>query len=301
MVKAGKSIRTRAFLARLRLTTAWQRRLVFERLTEPIHLNLISLLAAAFGSFRTRVALDLVVRQQYAYPLLRAADAARELGLEAVTVVECGVAAGAGLLNICAISERVSSITGIKFKVVGFDSGEGMPPPCDYRDHPDLYRGGDFPMEPKRLLEALPPNAELILGPLDQTVEHFRNRIEPTSPLGFVSIDVDYYCSTKAALELLTDPNPSKYLPLPAIYLDDVMLESHNSWCGELLAVSEFNAANPMRKIQRDHFLRSRRIFKNARWLGQIYLMHVLDHPVMRAIAPEPGRARAVLPNPYLR
>jgi hypothetical protein len=28
--------------------------------------------------------------------------------------------------------------------VVGFDSGVGMPPPLDYRDHPDLYQQGTF-------------------------------------------------------------------------------------------------------------------------------------------------------------
>jgi hypothetical protein len=34
-----------------------------------------------------------------------------------------------------------------------------------------------------------------------------------------------------------------------------------------------------MRKLARDTFLRSRRVFKNAVWLDQIFLLHVLDHP----------------------
>jgi hypothetical protein len=45
--------------------------------------------------------------------------------------------------------------------------------------------------------------------------------------------------------------------------------------------MNEFNAAESWRKIEKDRFLRSRRVFKNARWLDQIHLFHVLDHPLV--------------------
>ncbi|MFZ0887269.1 MAG: hypothetical protein WA005_02350 [Candidatus Binataceae bacterium] len=267
-------------LGKLRQAHIW-RRILHERLTEPLHLNLLSLPVAVFGSYRTKVAFDLVVRQHFAYGLLSGADLAARSGVRSFSAIECGVGAGVGLLNLCRIARHVQKITGVGIRIVGFDSGTGLPAPRDYRDHPDIYRRGDFPMEPERLLRMLPDYATLVLGPLEETVPPFLKTMTDQAPLGFISIDVDYYSSAAQALALLSDPDPGKYLPLPVVYLDDIAEESHNSWCGELLAVSEFNALHPLRKIERHRFLRSRRLFKHARWLDHIYLLHVLDHPVM--------------------
>jgi len=275
------------------------RRVILERLTEPLHLNLFSLLVMALGSYRAKIAFDLVIRQQHAYGLLRAADMAKEAGLRSVTVVEFGVAAGAGLLNLCKIAGRLQKLTGVNFTIVGFDTGSGMPPPLDHRDHPELYQRGDFPMDPQRLMKALPSNARLILGPICDTAAAFRNELSSDSPLSFVSIDVDYYSSARDALLLLEDPDPGKYLPMTLVYLDDVMFENHNQWCGELLAVNEFNNAHSLRKIERDRFLNTRRIFKHARWLDQIFLLHLFDHPVRQRL--DPARAARVLSNPFFK
>ena len=54
----------------------WERILV-ERLTEPIHLNVISLFVLALGTTRAKIALDLLVRQQHAHGMLYAADTAK--------------------------------------------------------------------------------------------------------------------------------------------------------------------------------------------------------------------------------
>src|SRR5215217_2025901 len=85
----------------------WER-ILRERLSEPLHLNLLSLPVGLFGSFRSKVYWDLVVRQQHAFGLLNAADKARELGIHHLTAVEFGVANGAGLLNICDIAKRIT-------------------------------------------------------------------------------------------------------------------------------------------------------------------------------------------------
>jgi hypothetical protein len=42
------------------------RRIFLERLTEPVHLNLLSLPVLLFGSYRAKIAWDLIIRQQYA-------------------------------------------------------------------------------------------------------------------------------------------------------------------------------------------------------------------------------------------
>ncbi len=125
----------------------------------------------------------------------------------------------------------------------------------------------------------LPANAQLVIGEVDKTVPGFISRLSPEEPIGYVAFDVDYYYSMCYALKILQDANPEKYLPITLTYLDDIALEPHNSYCGELLAVKEFNAENPLRKIEHHAFFENSRIFRNAMWLKQIFFFHVLDHP----------------------
>jgi hypothetical protein len=253
------------------------RRLFYERLSEPMHLNIISLFVAAFGSFRRKVEFDLVVRHSHAFGLLGAADTARMLGLNSVTVIEFGVANGAGLLNMCAVSKRVTRATGVTFRLAGFDSGAGLPPPRDYRDHPEYYRESDYPMNQTALRRLLPENAELHLGNLQDTIPPFLESVSDSAPIGFVSIDVDYYWSTKEALRVFGD-RPEKYLPATTIYVDDINSECHNPWCGELLAINEFNDENHLRKISPFNNLRNKRLFKRANWIQHMFTLHVFDH-----------------------
>ncbi len=250
-----------------------------ERLSEPLHLNLMSMFVALFGSYQTKIAFDLIPRRHYAYGVLRSAELASSCGLDAVSIVELGVAAGAGLLNLCEIAREVTKATGVRFNIYGFDTGSGLPLPQDHRDHPELFQVGDFPMDQQALIRALPSNAKLILGELRDTVPLFINELGIEAPLGFVAVDIDYYSSAKDALTLFADAEPRKYLPFSIVYLDDIYFESQNRWCGELLAVQEFNHAQTVRKIEPDRFLRTRRIFKHPRWIDQIYLLHTLDHP----------------------
>jgi hypothetical protein len=274
------------------------RRLFVERLTEPIHLNIMSMFVALFGTLRARIAFDLVIRPQHAFGLLRAADLARALGRDAVTVVEFGVAKGAGLLNMCEIAARITKATGVRFAIIGFDTGAGMPPPIDYRDHPEHYAAGDFPMDRAALSARLPANARVIYGDVAETVPEFLAELTPEAPLGFVALDLDYYSSTRSALGLLADGDGSKYLPLVPMYLDDVAFPGHNEWCGELLAVKEFNAACELRKIAKYNFLRNTRVFKNPAWIDHMYALYVFDHPTRRVGAAR--RRQLVLDNPYL-
>jgi hypothetical protein len=262
-------------------------------------LNLLSLPVLVFGSVRSRIYHDLLVRQQYAFGLLKAADKANALGLRCVSVLEFGVANGAGLMNICALAQKIAATTGVTFRVFGFDTGTGMPPPRDYRDHPEHYTTGDFPMQDAKQLQArLPPLAQLILGDVADTIPEFLSSLEVSSPIGFVAVDVDYYWSTVESLRVF-DGAASQYLPTVTVYLDDILFEEHNSWCGELGAVSEFNAAHQLRKIERFNHLRGLRLFKNASWIDHMFTLHVLDHP-WRTSGRERETAR-VAENPYMR
>lgn len=285
-----------AHLRKLRNRYIWER-IFYERLTEPVHLNVLALAVAIFGGFRAKVAFDLVLRQQHAYAILAAADLATELGIREVSLVEFGVAAGAGLNNICELAQRVTRVTDVRFKIYGFDTGAGMPPPCSYRDHPELYQGGDFPMRRDILERSLPANAQLVIGEIRDTVGPFLREVSAAAPIGFVSIDVDYYSSTRDALAVF-EGRAEQYLPRTVLYLDDLEHPSHNSWCGERLAIREFNEEHDLRKIEQHAFLRSYRVFRNARWIDHMFTLHVLDHASRTTLTEE--RPATVLTNPYL-
>lgn len=275
----------------------WER-IFLERLTEPLHLNLLAIAVSAFGSLRAKIAFDLVLRQQHAYAILACADLAKERGIKEVTLIEFGVASGTGLLNICKLAKRITRETGVHFRIYGFDTGEGMPPPESYRDHPEIYHQGDFPMNHESLRKSLPNNAELIIGQIKETVGPFLRKVTEKSPIGFISIDVDFYSSSRDALEILQG-NANQYLPRIQMYLDDLEFPSHNSWCGERLAINEFNEKNRFRKIEQHAFLKSQRIFRNARWIDHMFTVHMLDH--FSRTSTEKKRSPTILTNPYLK
>ncbi len=201
-------------------------RIFRERLTEPLHLNFWSLFVWAFGSYRAKIDYDLVVRQNNAYGILKAADFARSLNIRTVSLIEFSVASGAGLLNMARIASQVTLATGVSFKLYGFDSGQGMPPARDHRDHPDLYQQGDFAMNQDALKQVLPANVQLIIGEVSNTVAEFIARLPPDEPVGYVVFDLDYYFSMRNALKILLEANPQKYLPITLVYLDDIALET---------------------------------------------------------------------------
>jgi hypothetical protein len=298
-VRAKRAPRANWYVLRRLFQKEKLEKVFVERLTEPLHLNLLSLFVALFGSYRMKVAFDLVVRQQYAFPVLYAADAAKRYGYKCVTLVELGVASGAGLLTLCRIAERTTKATGIEFRIVGFDGGKGMPPAIDYRDLPEHFQQGDFPMiDFAGLKRSLPSNCELILGDVAETAPAFAKTLGPDAPLGFVAVDVDYYSAAKAALPILAGA-PENYLPLVPVYLDDIGMDGNNPWTGELLAVAEFNAEHASRKIAPFTLLRSRRIFKNTQWIDRMFAAHIHDHPYR-----SPAHKRAtpwVIGNEYLK
>jgi hypothetical protein len=266
-------------------------KLFLEYLTQPLHITALASMVYLFGSFRTKVAFDLVRRRQHAYSILDCANRALIRNLNRLTIIECGVGSGAGLLNMCDIGRRVTALTGVEFEVVGFDTGTGLPPPRDYRDHPEIFQAGDFPMtDSAELKRQLPANAQLILGDLKDTAALFLNTLKAEAPIAYVAVDVDYYSSTKEAMQIFLG-EADRYLPCTIVYFDDVSFWSANSWCGERLAIREFNEANTFRKLEHDRFLKYRRVYKDSDWLDRIYELHVLDHPERQGLKVLP-RAR---------
>src|ERR1700730_9430150 len=75
------------------------------------------------GSVDTRVRYGIFDRPHYAYGVYSAADLAKRLGLNAISVIEMGVAGGKGLLALEGIAKMVGADFGVRIHVTGFDSG----------------------------------------------------------------------------------------------------------------------------------------------------------------------------------
>lgn len=231
------------------------------------------------GTFRDKESHGIVDRANYTYGMLRAADTASFFGKSAVTACEFGVATGMGLTNMTEVADLIHAETGVEFRVIGFDTGAGLPPPSGYKDHPELWSGGDFAMgDAAKLRSKLHGKAELILGDINDTIAAFSATLTADCPLGFVSIDVDIYGGTVAALRALGG-SAELYLPAISFYLDDVGSYFSNFACGELCAVNEHNLTHPLRPIDIDRSLPGRRPDATASWYRSMYVCHVLDHP----------------------
>jgi len=214
---------------------------------------------------------DLSDRPPYLLGLGTAALQARQHGLGAIAAIEFGVAAGHGLLILEREAARIEAETGVRIHVYGFDSGGGLPETSgDYRDHPDYWVPGDFPMDVEGLRAKL-TRAELVIGDVRTTLNRFR----PIAPVGFAAVDVDLWSSTLPCLDWLARVPRLTRTPL---YFDDIMPYIAHSQAGELLAINEFNRRHPRSMlIERWCGITHDRPFPEHPYLQQMYVLHDLD------------------------
>ncbi|HTX40341.1 MAG TPA: hypothetical protein VMD25_00835 [Acidobacteriaceae bacterium] len=230
------------------------------------------------GSWEARVRAGAVQRPHYAICLRNAAWLAQRLGYRAITVVEFGVAGGSGLVCLCDYAAEVRRAFGVELRVVGFDSGEGLPETHDLRDVHYMWPAGSFEMDSGALKARLKGRAELVLGNVADTVPRWQPAAD--APLGAVMFDLDLYSSTRDALQVLTKEN---VLPRVWCYFDDMTGSQETAltdFIGESAAIREFND-DPARRTMRDNLARAR-VFKSAApesWHERIYLYHRLLHP----------------------
>jgi hypothetical protein len=242
-------------------------------LAEPPFRRVIQLAARMLPvSIQTKDLWNAADRPHYLAGVLYAAQQAQREGRDSIAVIEFGVAQGDGLVALQSIAEAVERATRTRITVYGFDTSRGMPAGTgDYRDHPDVWQAGDYPMDVDALRGRLTARTHLVLGHIQETI--FRYWVN--EPVGFVAIDVDLYSSARDALSVLAEPRIQR-LRRVAIYLDDSDEHYNHRWAGELLAVDEFNAASETVKIDRWRGLRVGRAFPDAPWIEQMWLAHDL-------------------------
>ncbi|MDR2154256.1 MAG: hypothetical protein LBE78_04415 [Burkholderiaceae bacterium] len=224
----------------------------------------------AFGRKIRKKELE-IGRMHYALGLAHGVRQAIHCGYDKLVAVELGVAAGSGLLSLCQAAEYFRNEFGMDIRVYGFDSAAGLPELAGYKDHPEVWWEGQFKMpDPEELRAKLPAFAKLLIGDVGDTITEFESEIADYQ-LGFIVVDLDFYSSTTRAMKIF-EMNPLRYVPALPLYMDDTeVLISQNPWCGEELAIQEFNNNHEFRKIERkSHF-----------WaIHNFYVCHVLDHPV---------------------
>lgn len=215
-------------------------------------------------------------KPQYIWGALQGVCLAKALGITRVSLVEFGVAGGNGLVALETVAERLETLCGLAIDVYGFDTGRGLPRPEDYRDVPNLYAEGYFPMAPD-MLKARLKKARLILGPVAETVPGFV--ASRPAPVAFASIDLDLYTSTVHALKLLEAEN-ALLLPRVFCYFDDISGFTFSEFTGERLAINEFNENHSMRKISLipglKYYLDDD--MKGQPWEEKIYIAHIFEH-----------------------
>jgi hypothetical protein len=218
------------------------------------------------------------LRPHYTWCLLHVAGVARHLGYERFSALELGCAGGNGLLALEAAAPAVEEAFGVGIELHGFDTGTGLPPLGDYRDVPYAVDPGDFPMDVGELRSRV-ERTELHLGNVSETMAGFVGA--KTAPVGFVINDLDLYSSTRDALRLFL-ARPERLLPRVLCYYDDVLGYPWGESNGERAANAEFNAHHGSRRLI-DHLPGMGYMVPSSqfheRWVGSLYLLHVLDHP----------------------
>jgi len=243
--------------------------------------SLQRLSAMASSSIYVRERYGLIDRQWQAYGMISAARYAKSLRLKGFSCFEFGVASGNGLINMVSIAQMIKNEMGVDIRCYGFDTGKGLTKVVDYRDHPEKWKEGDYVMpDPEKLRHKIKGKGELILGDIQETLPTFMKAFDQNYPVGFVSFDVDLYSSTKASLNIF-DFNESNYLPIVYCYFDDCFgSTTANKFCGELLAIDEFNQEHSDRKIDIDRSVKVKHKFITYQeYFDKMYIAHFFNHP----------------------
>lgn len=228
------------------------------------------------GSVRDRLRIGAFERPYYAYCVYHSADLAKKLGYPEISVVEFGVAGGNGLVLLERYADEVAKEIGIEIQVYGFDTGQGLPGPVDYRDLLYHWQPGFFAMDEDRLRQRL-RHARLVIGDIRETSAVFFDTYNP-APLAAVMHDLDFYSSTEVALTMF-EVDEKYRLPRIFCYFDDIVgdeVELYNDFTGERLAIAEFNERNESKKLSPAYHLITRS--DQEQWYHQIYLLHDFEH-----------------------
>lgn len=218
---------------------------------------------------------DKLPRMHYAYNIYTAANEAKRLGLNKMSVIEFCVAGGTGLVNCEFHAGEIGKLLNLDIEIYGFDRGEGMPAENEgYKDLIHLWPAGAFKLDSEILTQRL-KRSKLILGEMSITIPAFVENYNP-APIGTMLVDCDYYSSTKEVLKLL-EFDHKYFLPRIYMYFDDVL--PGYEFQGEGLAIKEFNSSHEDTKISPEYTTMDKRSVWSTKD-KRIKVCHRFLHPL---------------------
>jgi hypothetical protein len=250
---------------------------VIRAFTSPEYAVRFAIRRLSIGSLDFRLSLEALDRPQYAYGVKQAVYLASKLNYKKVSVIEFGVATGAGLLVLESYARQLGKKAGVEVEVYGFDTGSGLPEVSDYRDLGYVWKRGAYQMDVDGLKARL-KSAKLILGNVSQTVPEFLR--SDHAPIGFISFDLDYYSSTTAAFAIFQGADRT-LLPRVLCYFDDVVSDGHQLHCdrvGEQLAIDEFNRNQHNGTVLAKMGLLDAHLMHPGLWTQQLWVYHRFAH-----------------------
>lgn len=230
-------------------------------------------------SVSEKVHLDKYPYPHYAYGIYAACLQAHMLGIPRIKAVEFGVAGGNGLLAMENAALEIGDRIGVVVDVIGVDQGNaGLPPTQDHRDMVYWFRPGAYAMDEAKLRQRI-KRAQLVIGNIEETLPILLSKLD--APIGFCSLDMDYYSSTISALRIFAGPTKN-WLPRTLIYADDIFgfddMNIMGECVGEEAAFSEFNRHDSRIQICPIRGLRHKRP-RPAMWNEKMYAFHDFSHP----------------------
>lgn len=228
--------------------------------------DIVDLFSPERAFYKSYFAEGKLERMHYAVCIWAAAQEAKRLGHDAVSVIEFGVAGGNGLLAAQMHAREISRLLGIRIEVYGFDTGIGLPVAADeVDDMKNFYKSGFFKMNQELLSMQLEEHTRLVLGNIEDTIGDFMEKYN-APVVGAMFVDVDLYSSTKPILDWMGQ-NDEYFLPRSFLYFDDI--SALHEGLGEEKAIFEFNQANDGRiRISPE------RVSDNIDWIGIGYLVN---------------------------
>lgn len=172
-------------------------------------------------------------------------------GAKAGNYYEFGVGWGGSLLTFIESLKAYSKHSNqdmYSYHIFGFDSFQGLPEKQNENDNHGFWKAGLYShsvMDIKKLLldsgfDIQKNNINLIEGFFENSLtESLRTELKENCP-SIVTIDCDYYSSTKTVLEWLRPLLSSGTI----FYFDDIWEFHGNPEYGELAAINEFNLSD---------------------------------------------------------
>ena len=236
--------------------------LLFKRIIgyeKPLRVALLAYLSLKFKTFKPH----------YESILYEGCLEAKKLGINQVSVIELGVAGGAGIISLEKYKKKIERVLDINIDVYGFDTGSGLPKIEVDEDLPFFWRKGLYKIDKVALDKKI--NSKIFYGDVKNTVDDFI-KINKNN-ICCIFFDLDLYTSTINFLNQIPKIK-DHLLPRVLCYFDDVyVFENYiNQFNGVFKAIDEFNTNFSEFKLgySVDHF----KNFKFPLAKTSIYTLH---------------------------